>query len=145
MLNGRPVQNQGVHISLYNPVFVEFQAMVNDLMVPITAKDLENTVDFCKVSAEIYLSDTERMVTSKTLLRRILGVDIADALTPSDASAGGIIASKVCGHPLQLCRAIFEWRNEIGIGNCDPAIQGEYSFRNYWSQNDVSPNYSVCE
>lgn len=45
-------------------------------------------------------------------------------------------------HGLSLHRAVVE--NDMGEGGCDTVMQGCFSFRNYWIQNNVERARNFC-
>jgi hypothetical protein len=53
-----------------------------------------------------------------------------------DSEADGVVTTLMGGGRIAL-RAIFEDKNEIGAGTCDPNLQGCISYMKFWSVDVV--------
>jgi hypothetical protein len=144
LLNGRPDgTREGLPVGLYSPVFDNFSAA---LKTEPDEFDLRNTIHrtistLCTHAVDIYGTEEGRWNVIKPLLQVILGAPIEHKKTATGAASDGVICSQVAGR--QVFRAIFEIKNEIGTGGCDPSVQGAFSYRNYYSQRPVCDLQSV--
>src|SRR5258706_6413611 len=71
----------------------------------------------------------------------LLGQAIISGVVLEDgSSSGGVCTTKVevGGMGVYALLMLWELRNEIGTGGCDPSVQASFSFTRWWSDNRVS-------
>lgn len=131
LFNGR--QNRGgLPITLYHPVFYEFQALLDTPLddMPLPPQFMGQTAEFCALSAKIYAKEIHRQNALTELLSELLGI----TLTTIDARAAKADAVGImqCGSCIENGYvAILELKNELGIGQCEVTVQGAQSYRKY--------------
>lgn len=138
-LNGRPYQHTWFPIGLYHDVFDAF-------LQGITATGDLSATQYVAVerllfsSQELYAKQGSRVDIIKPDLDAVLDVHIQKE-DIAKCEADGVIT--VTDGPLHAYCAVLEVKDEIGIGGCDPSIQGAQSYAHYWSQNAVGQGVAV--
>lgn len=125
-------------VGFYHPVFDELKSAMKDIEVP--PKQCLTAWEFSGNAVKTYNTKEDRQEVQKNLLNRLLGETIRNFGTKKCAQSDGTIVTNT--NRLFNC-AIFEWKNEIGTGKCDPSIQGALSYRNYRAQDAVRHNHST--
>ncbi|KIO31818.1 hypothetical protein M407DRAFT_58480, partial [Tulasnella calospora MUT 4182] len=137
---GRPFETTGPPISIYHTVFSEFKTLIE---APNAAppEDVVTAFHLIQAAAKVYPNETARLRSLRPLIEVLLKHQIprlpAGYLCAPDGVA--LYDSPVGLVPL----LVMEAKNEIGAGGSDPDIQGAFSFRKMWVEED-SPVPNVC-
>ena len=138
ILNGRPLQNHGLPIELYHPIFDKFRTDANEMTLEISPEDYKDVARLCVKAAEIYEDKDTRSDEMHPELEKLL----AAKLTKRKANGSrGAHADRVITFDLQETQAflaVMNVKNEIGTGHCDPAVQAASTYASYMAQPDVS-------
>lgn len=140
LLNGRPLQNHGLPIELYHPIFDEFSnALKESTPMEITHANYSDVAALCAHAAGIYITENDREKELYNHLETILGMLLGQehAAGHNSPRADRVIA--LAKRAALAFLAFVETKNEIGSGHCDPAVQASFSYRTYWIQEIVSP------
>lgn len=129
---------------LYHEVFTTFTRIYNDKSVEVPLDIQAHIYDLCHSSAELYAAsrvvkrqtgESKRLRAIRPIYHKILDESI-HSQSVDDVEPDGTITTLMEDGQLAL-RAIFEDKNEIGAGNCDPGLQGCLSYIKYWSMDGV--------
>jgi hypothetical protein len=132
IMNGRPMENHGLPVHLFHPVFSRFQHTLADHNVVLTADDYAETHEYISVSAELY--DREQL-RQKAILKSLNAAIHFDLLGINLEGCGTIVTPTADNH--NAIAGFYELKNEIGTGNSDPAIQGALLYRKAWVADEV--------
>jgi len=144
ILNGRPFATRAVPVHLYHDVFTTFTNIYNDKTREIPPYIQHEIYDLCQTSSQLYETSgrtkrvkgkTKRVTAVRPIYRRILD-ELIHTLPADDSEADGLITTKMSHGQLAL-RGVFEEKNEIGAGGCDPNLQGCLSYMKYWSMDEA--------
>jgi hypothetical protein len=136
IMNGRPANLSGLPIQLYHPVFSIVQEAMYSPDVDLSADDYATTHTLFTQSAALYAKEEKREEGVIPLLKEMLGVTLlrianANNTRPDFSYVVG------CDGLLSALAGLVEIKNEIGTGGCDPAIQAGFSYREFWSADEV--------
>ncbi|KAF8593038.1 hypothetical protein BDV93DRAFT_549651, partial [Ceratobasidium sp. AG-I] len=137
--NGRPQNRTGPPIGLYFSIFDSFVAGLEDSTRDIPPKKLEAALSLLERSQEQYkteLSSSGRTAALVPGLNKLLGTKLFNREVAGAKPDGSISAAN--GAPC----LVVEMKNEVGMGGCDPCIQGAISYVKSWSdpnQDDIRP------
>ncbi|KAG8944247.1 hypothetical protein FRC03_002134 [Tulasnella sp. 419] len=137
MLNGRypdpDIPLFGLPVSLYHDAFSVFQA---HLEAQPNAAKYPAIFELQNAAGVIYSVESERLDAIRPLLQAVLDTGILVEEVHGRRS-DGVVSTWVSGCQTSAYCAVLEMKNEIGTGHCDPSIQGQFSYREYWSQMGV--------
>ncbi|KDN34983.1 hypothetical protein RSAG8_11989, partial [Rhizoctonia solani AG-8 WAC10335] len=134
ILNGHPLEAKGLPIGLFHPVFDSFEGRIDSPSFTATPLQLSSARALLAASQYLYGKETGaggRTETLKPLLNRLLGVFIQNSGVLGTHS-DGLMQAQTGGYQM-----IMEVKNEIGVGGCDPSIQGAVAYANYWGDQPV--------
>ena len=111
-------------------------------------KELDIPPDYYRIvsallvtSCDLYASKCERRDALLPILKELLG----RAIIPGNSSESGCNGDGICmtkvemgGVGVSALLMLWELKNEIGTGGCDPSVQASFSFTRWWSENYVS-------
>ncbi|CAE6471454.1 unnamed protein product, partial [Rhizoctonia solani] len=132
ILNGHPLEAKGLPIGLFHPVFDSFEGRIDSPSFTATPLQLSSARALLAASQYLYGKETGaggRTETLKPLLNRLLGVFIQNSGVLGTHS-DGLVQAQTGGYQM-----IMEVKNEIGVGGCDPSIQGAVAYANYWGDD----------
>jgi hypothetical protein len=129
-------------VHLYHDVFTTFTSVYDDTSRKIPL-DIQNHIfNLCRDSSELYKTvsgkergESIRLNAILPLYRLILG----EAMQ-SHGVVGGeadVVITTTTSDGQLVPRGIFEFKNEIGAGGCDPNLQGPLSYIKYWASDTV--------
>lgn len=138
ILNGRPLQNHGLPVELYHPVFDKFRTDANDMTLEITSDDYNDVTNLYAKAAEIYEIEADRDIGTKVLLQKLLGAKFETRFVkgPGTAHANEVITLEM--EETVAFIAVMEMKNEIGSAKCDPATQASFSYAPYMTHVRLS-------
>jgi hypothetical protein len=142
ILNGRPFATRSTPVHLYHDVFTTFTSIYDDTNREIPL-DIQNHIfKLCHDSSELYKTvrgreggESIRLNAILPLYRAILG-EAMQSYSVAGVQADVAITTTTSDGQLAP-RGIFEFKNEIGAGGCDPNLQGSMSYIKYWASDTV--------
>ncbi|KZP17845.1 hypothetical protein FIBSPDRAFT_746358 [Athelia psychrophila] len=132
ILNGRPLQNHGLPIELYHPVFDKFRTDANETTLKISPEDYKDVVSLCVQAAELYKDQDAREEGMHTNLEKLLAAN----LTARDTNPADRVITLHLEETVAFL-AVMKVKNEFGIGHCDPVVQASFSYALYMAQQDI--------
>jgi hypothetical protein len=142
ILISRPHSARGPPVTIYEPTFAHFRHNVK------SRTELEIPPDYYRIviaflvsSCDLYASECERRDALRPILKELLGRDIISGISSEHGcDSDGICMTKVelGGMGMFALLMLWELKNEIGTGECDPSVQASFSFTRWWSENYVS-------
>jgi hypothetical protein len=138
ILNGRPFENTGPPITLYNIVFSQFLEDFSNANLQIPSDFLLWIENLIYAATDSY-ADEERDQKMRSMFSNKLGTVslIEYGEGRMKCKSDGMFTSITSIDLATAYLGIFERKNEIGAGGSDPTIQGAIYFRDYWSQSNV--------
>jgi hypothetical protein len=151
LLIARPHSARGPPIAIYEPTFAHFLRDVGKRRGAGIPPDYYRTISSFRVtSSDLYASELDRRNALRPFLIELLGQPITPGTIEGGCSSDGVCTTKVDlgGTGMFALLMLWELKNEIGAGECDPSVQASFSFTRWWSENYVSnwsPLYYVLE
>ena len=136
IFNGRPFENHGLPVHLFHPAFSQFQRTRDDPSLNLTAKDYHNAHQYITLSAALYDTESLRQEAILRSLNSAISFDLHGVKSEGGTMPNGSIVLRTASDS-QAIAGIYELRNEIGMGNSDPAVQGSLSYRKAWVSDKV--------
>lgn len=137
VINGRPVYNSTLPISLYHKAFYEFSlAATRAPSFQHLAKT--DVFDFICACQGLYEDRHERFRGLYDCLHGLLKVSFLRLQIP-ETSEDGVVARHNGAYVL-----INEWRNELGAGGSDPILTSATSYKQYWGEDTMKRIREAC-
>ncbi|CAB4373929.1 unnamed protein product [Rhizophagus irregularis] len=145
ILNGRPLDLIGPPITLYHRAFSEFLENFEDVNLEISPDIFNWITDFIFAAAEFYDTEDERLEKIRDILSKKWTIDLIEYQKKSGIgySCDGVFMCKI-KNKLTAYIAFIEGKNEVGLGGCDPSIQGAIYYRDHWSQHCAQEIRNSC-
>jgi len=142
ILISRPHSTRGPPVTIYEPTFAHFRHNVKRRIELGIPPDYYRIVSaFLFTSCDLYACECERRDALLPILNALLG----RAIIPGKSSEHGCNGGGTCtakvelgGMGISALLMLWELKNEIGTGGCDPSVQASFSFTRWWSENRVS-------
>ena len=137
----RPHSTRGPPITIYHSAFAEFRRNLKtrrDLGIPPEYYKIVSS--FLVTSCALYASERERRNALLPFLKLLLRQTIKSGQLEDGCSSDGISVTKVSLGSMGIMALLLLWelKNEIGTGGCDPSTEASFSFTRWWATNDVS-------
>ncbi|KAF5369674.1 hypothetical protein D9615_010238 [Tricholomella constricta] len=113
---------QAPAIELFHPVFAEFFARADDNTTDIPDTVVCGTASLMRSVSAISTTESTRTDSRKSL-STILGQSSWQTRTWTGAAETTALA-------------LLEERGELGVGGCEPSVQGSFSYAKFWAAND---------
>ncbi|KIO17350.1 hypothetical protein M407DRAFT_85083 [Tulasnella calospora MUT 4182] len=143
MAIGRPFETTGPPISIYHTVFSEFKTHIE---APNAAppEDVVTAFHLIQAAAKVYPNENARLRSIRPFIEKLLKrlVPRLPAGYSFDPDGVALYDAPVGLVPL----LVMEAKNDIGAGGSDPDVQGAFSFRKMWAEEDspISEVPNVC-
>jgi hypothetical protein len=128
---GNSYQTATLPIQAFDPIFDIFNRRLSDQAADIEPEFVRRIGDFVDASSAIYSNETTRNEALRSILEKILGADFDPIENKYCTVADGAFTISVGGMDLNIL--IWESKNEIGEGGCDPSTQAGLSMREIWA------------
>jgi hypothetical protein len=135
IMNGHPMENHGLPVHLFHPAFSQFQHTLADRNIVLTTANYAETHEYISVSAELYDREPLQQKAILNSLNTAIHFDLLDINLDGTTPDGSIVTPTAGNH--NVIAGFYELKNEIGMGNSDPAIEGALSYRKAWVADEV--------
>lgn len=103
----------------------------------LTANELKHAATMLNVASDIYSIENERTAALDKVLKDIIRCSFTKIYHSDQTSADGSVISISTANKVVVEILYREDKNEIGVGGCDPTIQGSQIFRKGTIQEKV--------
>src|SRR6266481_1114796 len=124
--------HEGLPITLYHPVFAQFQDdLVNTMR--FSPEHLRCIEGLGHGSVAFHLKESDHMKTLEPPLKFLLGTDLTTVIACSGVKCDGtVMALSACWSEKGWVMLV-EVKNEVRTGRCDPSIQASEAYPKYWT------------
>ncbi len=134
ILNHRPHECLGPPVVLYSDAFNKFIADFKNEDLVISPKVLEIVNPLMNDMADGYKTEKDRCMMLEKYLSKIIW-PIDDTKNDDGTISDGVILLPLERFRESAMLFLFEIKNEIGTGHCDPTVQGALSYVRRWAQD----------
>ncbi|KAG8944736.1 hypothetical protein FRC04_001589 [Tulasnella sp. 424] len=129
---GRVVATVGCTISVYHPVFSQFQThMENAELIP-TPDQARKAHKLLDIGQTVYATEDDRLAELYPILSHLL-YPVEGPPSYLGFEPDGLIFVRTQNDAIPIL--VLETKNEIGTGGCDPEVQCAFSYQKLWSHD----------
>lgn len=129
---------RGTPIAIYHSMLAKFKDDLKNPDIMPSSDKLSFTHQLLVIASESYPNEAERVKSMTPILASLLGSAISPFRNEDGISANGSVVVENKRFLLNVQILLWELRNEVGVGGCDPSIQGGFIARKSRTQNQVS-------
>jgi hypothetical protein len=121
---------------MYNEVFSKFLFDYNDEDLEPSARLCRWTIKFIRSMTDIYGDEDGRETAFQDFIGKLTNESLTKQSTTDGFGNDGMIECRTAIGEVLIVN--IEIKNEVGTGNCDPYIQGIFSYSKYWARDKVT-------
>lgn len=134
MSMGRGVPTVGCTISIYHPVFSEFQTHLGNEELKPTADQVRNALKLLEIGQKVFRTENHRVAELYPILSSLLLLPVEGSPSYFRYQPDGLIFTRRDNNDA-VPILVLETKNEVGTGGCDPEVQCAFSYRKLWCED----------